>query len=694
MAKAKKTTTGPKVNFKMVGPKELKFDKINPRFAGMDVNPDDPTPYGATIDEMYGSMVEVYKSTGNLLLQPAGVDKDGNVRFGYTRLMTFVTRYDDLCKELGVKDLKIAVQYFESIDASEALTENIRRSDQHFMATAHTIAELRQLKHTYKSLVGKLGMSINRIKGLEMLADMNPKLQQLCYDGVINERAAVVIAESDPIVQNGVLNYIEKYSVEKMHGAEDAERVLLKALPTLHHKTPTQAFTSLDGKEYPMITEEEWIHAEGDLMQTMYVLDEHAEARRIADYYKMIAEQVKVWDKEKWKITCSESYKKVEMGTHPSEIAVWSGDNETGWLDFYVKRAELEKVKDPEKYVDERKSELEKRADNKEVNIKAKAKLDLMRGFMDDLATADVEGVDHLFHQVILLAYDKLNKAQREQLDVYMGAAVEISYNKHNLADFDSRELFVKMGMAIMYGEYSVYQAHRDFFAANGIDFNKEYNAYYEENLKEEIEKQRSRHRDLSIKAKDTVDDKQDFIQQMHDVIVLGTTQTLREHLSQEEPKEEKYIKYIAKGLDMTAKGGTEIVAFRLDNAVKLLETSFDLVKNDKREVLTELLERFNSIGKAFDMMYADAVCKAEDIKSTFSDMHRAYSEITGRLDVVDHKVNEIPVLRAAAASDEEETKGKVLVQEFIKAYAAEIKKDFGFRFVYLKNGKKVSILG
>ena len=674
---------------------QVTFDKPNTRFSGMDVLPSDPTPY-KDIPKMFHSMVACYKSTGSLLLQPIGVEllDDGTygVRLGFNRSMTFVTRYEDLCKACGVEELTLPAQVFEALDESESLMENIRRTDQHFMSIAYTIHALRQKGHSYKSLKDKLGIGSSKIKGLELLPDMNTRLQQMCHDGIISEKAAVVLAASNEYLQSAVADYIESQDIQKVESAKEAEIILTRSLPTLHHKTPSHAFTSLDGKQYPMIIDEEWVLVEGDLMNTIYVLDEKAEARRMIDYYKMIAEQVKVWDKERYKITCSEAYVKCEMGTHPSEIAVWSNDNGIGWLDFYVKSTELNKVKNPEAYLDDRKKQLEERANNKEVNIKAKAKLELMHELMDTLADSDIEGVDMLIHQVVILAYEKLNKAQAEKFDEYMGKAVQIKWNKHNLAEFDSRTLLVKMGMAIMHGEYSVYQGHRDFFAANDIDFNALYNEKYEAELKDEIEKARTQHKDLAIRAEDTLDDRQLFVQEMHELIILGTTQTLREHLGQNEAKEDKYIKYVAKGLGMTAKGGTEIVAFRLNNVANLLEETFEVTVNEKRTVLTELLERFDSIGMAFDEMHPDATVTKDFIESEYNSMFRAYCEITGHMDIDSRKVDFKPVLKACTS--DEENKGDVLVREFITAYAAVINADFGYRFVYLKNGKKVSILG
>ena len=695
--KAKKTQQQP-TGFQMVGPNDYKFTIPNTRFAGMDVQPDDPTPYGDSLDEMADSMIEVYKATGQLLLQPGGLDLDGNVRFAYTRLMTFKVKYKELCEACGVDELKIAVQYFENIDSSDALVENLRRRDQHFMSIAYTIAELRGQKHTYKVLTKKLGMSINRIKGLETLPELHPKLQQLCHDGVINERAAVVIAEATDVIQAGVAECIEANGIQKLHGKEDAERMLRNALPTVHRKTPFGAFTSLQGKEYPMITNEEWIYAEGDLMQTMYVLDERAEARRMIDYWKMIAENVKVHSGERWKITASEAYVKCEMGTHPSEIAVWSGRDQTGWLDFYVKSTELNKVNNPEAYLEERRKNLETRSNNKEVNLKAKAKLELMQQLVDQLADGEVKGTDILHIQIALLAYERFNKAQREKLDELMGKEVVASYNKNNFHEFDLGALLRNMGLAVLHGEYAVYNVHREFFDANGIDFNAVYNEKYDSELKEVIEKSRTQHRDLAIKAEDTNFDKQEFIAQMYKVIVLGTTQSLHSHLFQSNPKQDKYIKYIAKGLGMPAKGGTEIVAQRLKNVVSLLEKSFDIPFTEdeasKEKMLTELLERFNSIGMAFDERTPNATVTMDMINDEYSGMYRAYCEITGRMDLESIKLDYKPVLKAAASGEDDCNKGKMLVEQFITAYASIIKKDFGFRFVYLKNGKKVTILG
>lgn len=672
---------------------DIVFDVINPRFAGMDVSPEDPMPYGDRLEEMYASMVETYKSTGSLLLQNVGTEKlkDGRqaIRFGYTRSMAYYVYYDKLCQELGVERLTIPAQRFRKVNIAEALVENLQRADQHFMSIAYAIEELRRKKQSYKSLSAKLGMSIERIKGLEVIPTMYSKLQLMCHDNIITEKAAVVFANAVEELQKAVAKYIDSQGIQQVHSVKEAELLLQRCFPKLHHKTPTQAFTALNGKQYPMIVDEDWVLVEGDLMNTIYVLDEKAEARRIADYYKMIAEQVKVWEGDRWKIIVSDAYVKCEMGTHPSEIAVWSNNDDTGWLDFYVKRTELMKVQQPEEYIQERKKTLEEKADNKVVNLKNKAKVQLMREMMDKLE--DPKGLEVLHYEMIKVLHGKMNKAQKEKLNELMGKEVVVYWDKNNLEEFDSQDLLSSIGFAMLYGEASVYKSHRQFFHANGIDFNKDFNEYYNSEVREEVEEAKSKLINLGKQAEDVLDDHQIFVQEMHNIIVLGTTLTLREYLSTEEAKEPKYIKYIAKNLGMSAKGGTEIVAFRLNNAVSLLEQSFEVVKNSKEEELLNLLERLYEKGKSFDLMFDTDVVKTQDYQDELNSMLRVYIDFTGRTDVEIRKSN---ITELMERIHDGQRKGEALVEEFLKTYCGDLKKDYGYQFVYLKNGKKVSILG
>ena len=184
----------------------LVINNANPRFSGINIDPMDTSVYGSAIEEMYDSMVETYKNTNSLLVQPIAVQyADGkyNVVAGYTRALTYLTQYDRLLQATGASELQIPVAVFEKFTQAESLSENLVRNNQHFMATAIAVGNiLNNFKGKEKTtrlneLSRQLNIPLIKLSLYDRINNFHQDIKKLCYTGVIQESAALELARMD-----------------------------------------------------------------------------------------------------------------------------------------------------------------------------------------------------------------------------------------------------------------------------------------------------------------------------------------------------------------------------------------------------------------------------------------------------------------------------------------------------------------
>ena len=269
-----------------VTPDLLDFSVPNPRFAGIDYDVNDATPYGDAIDKMYASMVETYKKTGSLLLQPIICEQVKGkyiVRAGYTRAMTFVSRYEDLCKELDAT-AEIPVYIMDGINIVDSLTENVLRSEQHFITLAHAIRQAVAVKGvTLPKIASQLGISVNRATSLRKIAALNKEAIKLCFESVIDESGATALCDMPDAIQKMIVDEIYDRDLHTEGESLDSREILRLSnycMPEIAENVPEESFVDLYGNVHPEIKAEKWYINIGNMFDRPRTSDSDATKAR------------------------------------------------------------------------------------------------------------------------------------------------------------------------------------------------------------------------------------------------------------------------------------------------------------------------------------------------------------------------------------------------------------------------------
>lgn len=551
-----------------VTPDVLDFSVPNPRFAGIDYDVTDPTPYGEAIDKMYSSMIETYKKTGSLLLQPVICElKDGKyiVRAGYTRAMTFVSRYDDICKEIEAT-AELPVYIMDGINIVDSLTENVLRNEQHYVTMAHAIKQAITIKGvTLPKIASQLGISLNRATSLRKIAALSKDAIKLCFENVISESGAATLAEMPEPIQNLIIQEIYDRGLETEGEALDGGEILRLSnycMPEIPESVPEHSFTDIDGNIHPDIRAEKWYINLGNMFEKPRTSDRDAMESRQKAYWTKFIEDNKLKVVDRYDIM---GWVECKMGTHSEEVACW---DRNGGISFYVKPSLIEAVKSENAYVEKKQQDAIDRVNRKITSLKEQARKKVVFELMKQLNEngAEMEAAIKAFFKGI-----NFNNSLKDCIAHLLGETFSDGRDLVQKAGPSYALTLYLLGNLMTTASYSPSDLHW-FFKDNNINLDAEYNKAYEviENERDSMmEKANERSEELDEDAKS----KRQFVTDLCYTVVYETGKSIYNSLDE---ADEALLTFVCKNIGLPYKGSEYIMRMRVKNVVDQILNSID----------------------------------------------------------------------------------------------------------------------
>lgn len=551
-----------------VTPDLLDFSVPNPRFAGIDYDVNDATPYGDAIDKMYGSMVETYKKTGSLLLQPIICEQVKGkyiVRAGYTRAMTFVTRYEDLCKEIDAT-AEIPVYIMDGINIVDSLTENVLRSEQHFITLAHAIRQAVAVKGvTLPKIASQLGISVNRATSLRKIAALNKEAIKLCFEGVIDESGATALCDMPDAVQKMIVDEIYDRDLHTEGEALDDREILRLSnycMPEISESVPEESFVDLYGNVHPNIKEEKWYINVGSMFDRPRTSDSDATKARSKAYWEKFIDDNKLKVVDRYDIM---GYVHCDMGTHPEEVACWDYD---GSIKFFVKPSLIESVKAEESYVEKKQDAAIERVNRKITSLKEQARKDVVFRLMKRL---NQEGAELEYALRAFFKGIHINNTMKACIEHLLDEEIA---NGSDLVDKAGAGYAMTVYLQANLMTMSSYSPNilSLFFKDNNIDLEKEY-----ENEYGYIELKRADMTEKATERSEEIDDdakaRRKFVTDMCYINVYETGKSIYNSIDE---ADEALLTYICKNIGIPYKGSEFIMRMRVKNLVNQILNTID----------------------------------------------------------------------------------------------------------------------
>jgi hypothetical protein len=665
-----------------VTPDLLDFSIPNPRFAGIDYDVNDATPYGDAIDKMYGSMVETYKKTGSLLLQPIICEQVKGkyvVRAGYTRAMTFVTRYEDLCKEIGAT-AEIPVYIMDGINIVDSLTENVLRSEQHFITLAHAIRQAVAVKGvTLPKIASQLGISVNRATSLRKIAALNKEAIKLCFEGVIDESGATALCDMPDAIQKMIIDEIYDRDLHTEGEAlDDREIVRLSnyCMPEISESVPEESFVDLYGNVHPNIKEEKWYINVGNMFDRPRTSDSDATKARARAYWEKFIEENKLKVVDRYDIM---GYISCDMGTHPEEVACWDYD---GNIRFFVKPSLIESVKAEESYVEKKQDAAIERVNRKITSLKEQARKDVVFRLMKQL-NQDGASLDYA-----VLAFFKgmhINNALRTCIEHLLGDSIS---NGADLVDKAGASYAMTVFLQANLMTMASYTPNvlSMFFKDNNIDLEKEY-----ENEYSSIELKRADMTEKATERSEEIDDdakaRRKFVVDMCYTNVYETGKSVYNSIDE---ADEALLTYICKNIGIPYKGSEFIMRMRVKNLVNQILNTID--DDADAESMLAGLKMLDTCKSRSIRMFNDAT-KEETLNGT--DLNTELKELASILHEYDFvsanaMLQTFDIKGIIKSSDTEQRRKAMFVSFFTK-----VKECFNFKtaFAYKNDKNKYQVI-
>ena len=597
----------------------LVITKPNPRFSGINLDPMDVSVYGTAIEEMFNSMVETYKNTNSLLVQPIAVQyADGiyNVVAGYTRALTYLTRYEDLLKATGTTELSIPVNVFDNFTSSETLSENLVRNNQHFMATAISIGNIlsnykgKARSEKISSLCRQLNISNNTMHLYNRMNLFHNDIKKLCYTGVISHDAALEFAKLD----NNIYKAIEEHILEDLadnnidnNTFEDAQdvrrymRVVLTLVDT--KKCPVNSFVDVDGNYHPAITELKYIIGSVDpLFPELYSIDNDAYMNRIKAYWESVAVKFGKPVAEYNYNMSSSDYEEVEMGTHPDELAMWNYNKD--YIHFYIKKNTSNKF--TPNYVETVKDKVQERADSKFVSIRAKIRKEYIfnevyRLSKDEDTTIIPSTVYKTYFTMRLYGLSK-DELSSFQAIINVSGTIEDIISRLETCKYTGTVLLNGYNLldAILLAQLSCYTNVtgdlKEFLDINNIDYDGGLESAYQEadKMYDEIIAKGLDKVETAQKQTNSIQEYAQFLFNTYvvDKDILGNMVLNNHYLP------ENVLKSICKNMGVSFKGDIDVIRKRLISAVSMVIQNYNInvINEEAYNSITELCSSLNTI--------------------------------------------------------------------------------------------------
>lgn len=550
-------------------PDKLDFSVPNPRFAGIDYYADDLAPYGDAIDKMYSSMIETYKKTGSLLLQPIIVEsKDDKyvVRAGYTRAMTFVHRYEHLCKELECA-VEIPVYVMDGINIVDSLTENVVRSQQHYITLAHAIRQAVAVKGvTIAKIASQLGISVNRATSLRKIAALPQDAIKLCFDNVISENGAAFLASYPDRIQRMIIDeiFIRDLHLEgELIDQEDIERLSNMCMPVIDERVPVEEFTDLEGNYHPHITKEPWYINVGSIFDSARTYNEEATRNRSRAYWEKFVEDNNIKIVDRYDVM---NWHQCNMGTHPDEVACW--DYSESFINFFVKPSALESINNSDERVEQKQNDAIERVNRKITSMKQQARKDVVFRLFYELNQNGCILDKAILH---LLKDMHINGSTKEALSHLFGEEISNGRDLYQKCGSDyALTLFLLSNLMTTYSYTPSTLAA--FFSDNGVDIEAEYNAAYVD-----VEAKRAELMERAVERAEEIGEdaiaKREFVTNMCYTVMYDTGKSIYNSL---DDCDEHMLQFICKNLGVSSKGSVALTRLRTKNLVNSILDSIN----------------------------------------------------------------------------------------------------------------------
>jgi hypothetical protein len=665
-----------------VTPDLLDFSVPNPRFAGIDYDVNDATPYGDAIDKMYASMVETYKKTGSLLLQPIICEQVKGkyiVRAGYTRAMTFVSRYEDLCKELDAT-AEIPVYIMDGINIVDSLTENVLRSEQHFITLAHAIRQAVAVKGvTLPKIANQLGISVNRATSLRKIAALNKEAIKLCFEGVIDESGATALCDMPDAVQKMIVDEIYDRNLHtEGESLDDKEIVRLSnyCMPEIAENVPEESFVDLYGNVHPEIKSEKWYINIGNMFDRPRTSDIEATRARAKAYWEKFIDDNKLKVVDRYSIM---GWVPCSMGTHPEEVACWDYDSS---IRFFVKPSLIESVTVEEQYVEKKQDAAIERVNRKITSLKEQARkkvvFDLMKKLNQD--GAELEYAIRSFFKGV-----HINNGLKACIEHLLDEEIANGPDLVDKAGASYAMTLYLLGNLMTMSSYSP-SALSLFFKDNNIDLEKEYEKEYAD-----IELQRSAMTEKATERSEEIDDdakaRRQFVTDMCYTAVYETGKSMYNSI---EEADEALLTFICKNIGIPYKGSEFIMRMRVKNLVdQILKTIDD--EADTESMLAGLKMLDNCKSRAIRMF--NETTKEETLNGT--DLNTQMKELASILHEseyvnVNATLQTFDIKGIIKSSDTEQRRKAMFISFFTKT-----KECFNFKtsFAYKNDKNKYQVI-
>jgi hypothetical protein len=565
---------------------DLVISVPNPRFAGIDYDVLDPKPYGDAIDTMFQSMVETYKKTGSLLLQPVICEYKDNkniVRAGYTRAITFVTRYNDLCNTLETSELTIPIVIMDGINIVDSLTENVVRTNQHYVTLAYAIAQSLKVKGVnINKIASQFGMSVARVQNLRKIALLDKRAIEMCFNGILTESGALELANFDDAISNMIIDeIIDRDNLESLD-KDDIRRLYDFSLPEIAEGVPTDAFTDVDGNEYPAINQESWYVANNDMFNSARTKDIDATTERAQAYWNKFAADNNLKLIDRYNTT---GYVRCEMGTHPEEVVAW--DYNKLKFSFYVRESAIQNVQADENFVQVKHDTTIDRVNRKIVIMKEQAKKEVLFKHADKIVVDTADLTKAYSHY---LKYQAFNKSLQES--IYAITCNEISNGAELIKYYGAESAMKIFVFANLLSSYPHnFEGVNAFFKDNNIQVHQELLDMYaviESKKSEMMDKANDRVEDFS----EDVNKKRKFVEQMFYTIVYETGLNLYDSIDN---ADENLITFICRNIGISNKGSVNLMRTRLKNSVNYILNTLE-AEADTKTMLAgrQIYNKFN----------------------------------------------------------------------------------------------------
>ena len=666
-----------------VTPDLLDFSVPNPRFAGIDYDVNDATPYGDAIDKMYASMVETYKKTGSLLLQPIICEQvKGNyiVRAGYTRAMTFVSRYEDLCKELDTT-VEIPVYIMDGINIVDSLTENVLRSEQHFITLAHAIRQAVAVKGvTLPKIASQLGISVNRATSLRKIAALNKEAIKLCFEGVIDESGATALCDMPDAVQKMIVDEIYNRDLHTEGEPLDAREILRLSnycMPEISDNIPEESFVDLYGNVHPEIKAEKWYINIGNMFDRPRTSDIEATRARAKAYWEKFIDDNKLKVVDRYSIM---GWVPCSMGTHPEEVACWDYDSS---IKFFVKPSLIESVTVEERYVEKKQDAAIERVNRKITSLKEQARKKVVFNLMKKLNQngAELEYAVRAFFKGV-----HINNGLKACIDHLLDEEIANGPDLVDKAGASYAMTLYLLGNLMTMSSYSP-GVLSSFFKHNNIDLEKEYEKEYAA-----IELQRASMTEKATERSEEIDEdakaKRQFVTDMCYTVVYETGKDMFNSIDE---ADEALLTYICKNLGMPYKGSEFIMRMRVKNVVNQILSTIE-VYSDTDSMLAgyKMLELCNSKGsEMFNFATKEETLNGTDLNASMKEIASAMYE--NNFVNVNATLQTFDIKGIIKSSDNELRRKAMFVSFFTK-----VKECFNFKtsFAYKNDKNKYQVIG